>query len=123
MSSESTVSTRASVWKHGIVATLAAAVVTTALAALAMRAGVEFVDPAYPDKPIPPLGFATLTVAFSLIGVGLAAIFARTARHPRAPGGRSAAVRERPLELQLSRLLVPVSDGLGHAGLHVSPAL
>jgi len=84
MSTQSTVSKPASVWKHGLAATLAAAVVTTVLAALANRAGVEFVDPSFPDKPIPPMGFATLTVAFSLIGVGLAAIFARTVRHPRA---------------------------------------
>jgi hypothetical protein len=90
MSTQSTVSKPASVWKHGLAATLAAAVVTTALAVLANRAGVEFVDPAYPDKPIPPSGFATLTVAFSLIGVGLAAVFARTARHPRATFIRTA---------------------------------
>ena len=83
MSTQSTTAKRDSVWKHGLAATMAATVVVTAIAAIASRAGVEFVDPAYPDKPIPPLGFAQLTFVFSLIGVGLAAIFARKARRPR----------------------------------------
>ena len=83
MSTQSTESKHQSVWKHGLAAAAAATVVVTAIAAIASRAGVEFVDPAYPDKPIPPLGFAQLTFVFSLIGVGLAAIFARKARRPR----------------------------------------
>jgi len=76
-------SARRSVWKHGIAAAVAATVVVTALAAVASRAGVSFVDPAKPEIPIPLLGFAQLTLVFSLIGVGLAAIFARKARRPR----------------------------------------
>jgi hypothetical protein len=83
MSAQSTASKPASVWKHGLAATAAAAIVVTAIAALASRAGVSFVDPAHPDLPIPLLGFAELTVVFSLLGVGLAAIFARKARRPR----------------------------------------
>ncbi len=75
---------RKSVWKHGIAAAIVAAAVTTGLAYVASKAGVSFVDPAHPEIPIPPSGFATLTAGFSLIGVGLAAILARTARRPRA---------------------------------------
>jgi hypothetical protein len=74
---------RKSVWKHGIAAAIVAAAVTTGLAYVAMQAGVSFVDPAKPELPIPLLGFAELTFVFSLIGVGLAAIFARKARRPR----------------------------------------
>ena len=74
---------RKSVWKHGLAAALVAAAVTTGLAYVASEAGVSFVDPAKPEIPIPLLGFAQLTFVFSLIGVGLAAIFARKARHPR----------------------------------------
>ncbi len=83
MSTQTTSSERASVWKHGLAATVAATVVVTAIAAVATRAGVSFVDPAQPELPIPLLGFAQLTFVFSLIGVGLAAIFARKARRPR----------------------------------------
>lgn len=75
---------RQSVWLHGLAATVAAAAATTGVAAVAQALGVEFValnDPKH--IPIPLLGFANLTVAFSLIGVALAAILARTARHPR----------------------------------------
>ena len=83
MSTQSTASKPASVWKHGLAASAAATVVVTAIAALASRAGVSFVDPAHPDLPIPLLGFAQLTFGLSLIGVGLAAVFARKARRPR----------------------------------------
>ena len=84
MSSTSTDQTaRKSLWKHGLAAALVAAAVTTGLAYIASKAGVTFVDPAHPDIPIPLLGFTELTLVFSLIGVGLAAIFARAARRPR----------------------------------------
>jgi hypothetical protein len=92
MSAPSTVSKPASVWKHGLAASAAATVVVTALAAVASRAGVSFVDPAHPDLPIPLLGFAQLTFGFSLIGVGLAAIFARKARRPRSTFVRTTVV-------------------------------
>jgi hypothetical protein len=75
---------RKSVWKHGLAAAIAAAAVTTGLSYAASKAGVSFVDPAHPEIPIPLLGFAELTLIFSLIGVVLAAILARTARRPRA---------------------------------------
>jgi len=82
---------RKSVWKHGIAAAVAAAAVTTGLAYVASKAGVSFAVPAHPElPPIPPLGFTELTLVFSLIGVGLAAIMARTARRPRSTFVRTA---------------------------------
>lgn len=72
-----------SVWIPGIVAAVVAAAVNVGLAVLMTSAGVEFVDPSVPDKPIPPMGFAVLTLGFSLVGVVLAALLARFARHPR----------------------------------------
>lgn len=74
---------RASVWKHDIAAVVVASAATALMGYVALRAGVSLVDPAMPEVPIPPYGFAVLTLGFSLIGVGLAAIFARTARRPR----------------------------------------
>jgi hypothetical protein len=75
--------TQRSVWLPGLAATVGATIATTALAVLANRAGISFIDPAHPEMPIPPSGFATLTAVFSLVGVVLAAILARTARNPR----------------------------------------
>jgi len=72
---------RQSVWKHGIAAVAVAAAATTGLAYVAMRSGVTFADKT--GATIPLLGFTNLTVVFSLIGVGLAAIFARKSQHPR----------------------------------------
>jgi|SRR5690349_21262636 hypothetical protein len=65
----------------GLVATVVAAGTVMAGAALASAAGVSFADKT--GVSIPVSGFATLTVAFSLVGVALAAILARTAAHPR----------------------------------------
>lgn len=87
MTSTSEQTTRKSVWKHGIAAAVVASAVTTGLAYVAMQAGVSFADPNPVDPAkatIPLSGFTTLTLGFSLIGVGLAAILARTARRPRA---------------------------------------
>ncbi len=71
---------RQPIWRHGVAAAVAASVVTTVLAAVASAAGVSFeID----GKPIPLLGFAQLTLIFSLIGVGMAAVMARKARRPR----------------------------------------
>lgn len=71
---------RQPVWRYGVSAAVAASVVTTALAAIASAAGVSFeID----GEPIPLLGFTQLTLVFSLIGVGMAAVMARTARRPR----------------------------------------
>jgi hypothetical protein len=70
-----------SVWLPGLVATLAAAAATMGGAALASALGVSFADKTGAGIPIP--GFGTLTVGFSLLGVVLAAILSRTAKHPR----------------------------------------
>ena len=69
------------VWRHGLAAAVGAAVATTLVAAIAGRAGVSFEDPT--GAAIPLLGFAQLTLVFSLLGVGLAAVLARRARRPR----------------------------------------
>ena len=73
---------RLPVWRHGLLATVAAAAAVAGVAGIAMALGVDFV-PEEDPRPIPILGFVQLTVIFSLIGVGLAAILARTTRHPR----------------------------------------
>jgi hypothetical protein len=70
-----------SVWKHGVAAAFAASIATTVLAALASAAGVSFADSS--GASIPIAGFTQLTLIFSLIGVGLAAVMARKARRPR----------------------------------------
>jgi amino acid transporter len=72
---------RESVWKHGVTAAVLASVTTTALAAVASAAGVSFAD--HTGASIPIAAFAQLTLAFSLVGVGIAAVMARKARRPR----------------------------------------
>lgn len=72
---------RPTVWRHGIAASVVAAVATTAVAAVASAAGVSFAD--HSGASIPVAGFATVTIFFALIGVGIAAVLARTARTPR----------------------------------------
>jgi hypothetical protein len=72
---------RQPVWKHGVAAAVVAALATTVLAALASAAGVSFADST--GASIPTGGFAQLTLAFSLVGVGIAAVMARKARRPR----------------------------------------
>jgi len=78
---DTNVAARPTVWKHGVGAAVAAAGVTTVLAAIASAAGVSFADQS--GQAIPLAGFTQLTFVFSMIGVGLAAIFARKARRPR----------------------------------------
>lgn len=73
-------SVRRPVWQHGLAAAVVAAAVTTGAAAVASALGVSF---AVDGKPIPLLGFTNLTFGFSMIGVGIAAVLARKARHPR----------------------------------------
>lgn len=80
-SSSTTRSTRRPVWRHGVGAAVVAAVATTTIAMVASSAGVSFADRS--GSSIPIAGFAQLTVVFSLIGVALAAVLARTARRPR----------------------------------------
>ena len=70
-----------SVAPHGVLASLIAAAATTAAAATASAMGVSFADPT--GSIIPLLGFTELTLVFSLIGVGLAAVLARRAKRPR----------------------------------------
>ena len=72
---------RQSVWKRGVAAAVVAAAATTVLAAVASAAGVSFADSTGASLPI--AGFAGLTLVFSLVGVGIAAVMARKARRPR----------------------------------------
>ncbi len=79
---------RRPLWKHGIAAALVAAVATTVLATIASAGGVSFADKT--GASIPIAGFAQLTLVFSLIGVGIAAVMARKARRPRTTFVRTA---------------------------------
>jgi hypothetical protein len=72
---------RRPVWKHGLAAAVVASVATTVLAAVASGAGISFADST--GASIPIAGFAQLTLVFSLVGVGIAAVMARKARRPR----------------------------------------
>ena len=72
---------RQPVWKHGVAASVVASVTTTVLAAVASAAGVSFADST--GESIPIFAFPQLTLVFSLIGVGFAAVMARKARRPR----------------------------------------
>jgi amino acid transporter len=72
---------RRSVAAHGVLASVGAAAATTAAAAVASAMGVSFADRT--GATIPTLGFTELTLVFSLIGVGLAAVLARRAKRPR----------------------------------------
>ena len=75
-------------WKHGVAAAVVAAIATSVLAAIASAAGVSFADSS--GVSIPILGFTQLTLIFSLVGVGMAAVMARKARRPRATFVRTA---------------------------------
>ena len=72
---------RQPVWKHGVAAAMVASLATTVLAAVASAAGVSFADST--GARIPIAAFAQLTLAFSLLGVGIAAVMTRKARRPR----------------------------------------
>jgi hypothetical protein len=74
-----TTSTR-SLLGTGVVATVLAGVATPVVAASGSAAGISL---DIGGLPIPLLGFANLTVFFSLIGLVLAVVLARVARHPR----------------------------------------
>jgi len=74
---------RRPVSKHGVAAALVASGTTTALAAIASAAGVPFADRT--GTSIPIVAFAQLTLAFSLLGVGIAAVMARKVRRPGSP--------------------------------------
>jgi amino acid transporter len=81
---------RQPVWKHGVAAAVVASAATTSLAAVASAAGVSFADST--GAGIPLAAFAQLTLAFSLVGVGLAAIMTRKVRRPRRTFVRTAVV-------------------------------
>jgi hypothetical protein len=85
-----TTTERPSLWPRGTAAAVVASLATTALAAIASAAGVSFADST--GKSIPLAGFAQLTLLFSLIGVGMAAVMVRKARRPRSTFTRTALV-------------------------------
>ncbi|MGI5131572.1 DUF6069 family protein [Pseudonocardia sp. CA-107938] len=64
----------------GAAATVAAAVATAAVAAAGAAAGISL---AVAGQQIPPTGFATMTVIFSVLGLVIAAALRRFARSPR----------------------------------------
>lgn len=66
---------------RGLIATGAAATATTLCAAVAKAVGVDFEIPAG-GEAIPTPGFATVTCAFSLVGVALALALARWSDRP-----------------------------------------
>lgn len=73
--------TSASLWRAGLTAAAVAAVATTVVAAVARAAGVSFESA--PGDAIPLAGFAELTVLFSVIGIGIAALIRRHSSRPR----------------------------------------
>ena len=75
------VDVRRTVVRPGILTSVSAAAATTAAAAMTSSAGVSFTDRT--GSAIPTSAFTTLTLLFSLIGVGLAATLARRAKRPR----------------------------------------
>ncbi len=79
---------RRPLWKAGLAASTVAAIATTTLAAIASAAGVSFAD--HSGDSIPIAGFATLTLFFSLVGVLIATVLARTARRPQSTFLRTA---------------------------------
>lgn len=83
-----TTTERRPVWRHGVAAAFAAAVTTTVIAAIASAAGVSFVDSS--GESIPLVAFPQLTLVFSLVGIGIAAVLARRARRPRTTFVRTA---------------------------------
>ncbi|KZB82951.1 DUF6069 family protein [Amycolatopsis regifaucium] len=64
----------------GSTAAVAAAVATAAVAAAGEAAGISL---AVGGAPIPVAGFAVLTVVFSMVGLVLALVLARSVRRPR----------------------------------------
>ncbi|MEP6853316.1 MAG: DUF6069 family protein [bacterium] len=64
----------------GVLAAAVASVATTAVAAAGSAAGISL---DMGGEPIPVLGFGMLTAVFSLVGLAIAAVLARRARHPQ----------------------------------------
>jgi uncharacterized protein DUF6069 len=76
----SSVPTAGSLLRGGAVATVLAAVATSAVAAAGQAVGISL---DISGAPIPVPGFATLTVMFSVVGLLIAVGLRRFARHPR----------------------------------------
>jgi hypothetical protein len=74
---------------HGLGATVLASGATVAVAAAGQVAGISL---DVGGAPIPVLGFATLTAFFSVIGLVLAVVLGRLARHPRSAFVRTTVV-------------------------------
>jgi hypothetical protein len=74
---------------HGLGATVLASGATMAVAAVGQAAGISL---DVGGAPIPVLGFATLTAFFSVIGLVLAVVLGRLARHPRSTFVRTTVV-------------------------------
>jgi Family of unknown function (DUF6069) len=72
--------TAGSLLRTGSAATVAAAAATALVAVAGHAVGVSL-DMA--GRPIPPSGFAVLTVIFSAVGLVIALVLRRFARHPR----------------------------------------
>jgi hypothetical protein len=77
----STTRTTATLWRAGLVAGAIAAAATTAVAVAAHGAGITFETA--PGDAIPMAGFAQLTILFSVIGIGIAAVIRRRSARPR----------------------------------------
>lgn len=73
-----TVRTRAGVLRPGLKAAAIAAVATTGFAVVTHAAGVSY---EIKGEAIPALGFGQLTFMLSLVGIGIAAVLSRRARH------------------------------------------
>ncbi len=71
---------RAGMWRAGAVAGGAAAALNAIIASAARAGDISL---AIKGEPIPLVGFAQLTIAATIIGVLLAKVFSRLARHPR----------------------------------------
>jgi hypothetical protein len=80
MTAATTAARTVPMWRTGLFACVAAAVATTAVAAVGRSAGVSLeID----GEPIPLLGFTQLTLLFSAIGVLLAVALRRWAASPK----------------------------------------
>jgi hypothetical protein len=75
-----TTSTIGALIRTGVIAAVAASAATMAVAAAGHAAGISL---DMGGAPIPVAGFGVLTAAFSLIGVVIAALLFRFARHPQ----------------------------------------
>jgi peptidoglycan/LPS O-acetylase OafA/YrhL len=79
-----------SLWRPGLVAGVAAAAATVALAAVAHASGVSLETA--PGKAIPAIGFGQLTLFFTAVGVLIARTIRRRAGQPRSTFTRTAVV-------------------------------